>query len=110
MALGVWIGHGVPFLIYYDLVSNPISGQTVCAISNAVFAKYIMYCNQVAMGSLLPVLLSVLFGFLAYRNVCQLAYRTIPAANKNGPCTSYLQYFHPHSIRDCATPRLSSAD
>ena len=82
VALVVWIGHGVPFLLYYSLLIDPISGRAICRITDTVFATYFIYCYQLVMVTLFPVLFSILFGFLAYRNVRQLAYREIPLVRR----------------------------
>ena len=81
-AIVLWIAHGIPSLIYYDLVSNPSNNQAVCGMTNAVFAKYFTNVYQSALASTLPILISVLFGCLSCRNVRQLAHRTVPMVRR----------------------------
>jgi hypothetical protein len=74
--------HGIPFLIYYTLSVSLTTGQPTCAASNAIFVQYFTYFYQLVLLSSLPIFITVLFGLLAYRNVQQLAYRTIPLVRR----------------------------
>jgi len=74
----VWILHGIPVLIYQNDILIPSSGEYTCTISNQVFQSYNTYGFTLVYVSILPVLVTVIFGSLAYRNVTQLAYRAVP--------------------------------
>ncbi|CAF1560880.1 unnamed protein product [Rotaria magnacalcarata] len=74
-----WILHEIPFVIYYDLIPSPLNiNQTICAETNITFQQYVT-CGYICilMGAL-PLIVMVLFGLLAYYNVRNLSYRTVP--------------------------------
>lgn len=74
----IWLLHGVPYLIYLNIVVSPTTQQLVCSVTNIILLQYFNYIFIIILAGFLPVLISILFGFLAYRNVIQLAYRTVP--------------------------------
>ena len=78
----VWILHGIPFLVFYNIIVQPSTGKSVCTITNTMFSQYLTYFYQMTIVSSLPVCVTVLFGYLAYRNVQHLAYRTIPLVRR----------------------------
>ncbi|CAF2527797.1 unnamed protein product [Rotaria sp. Silwood2] len=55
--------HGVPSIIYYNYTDSSIADTLVCR-------------------GALPIFITVLFESLAYRNVKQLAYRTVPLVHR----------------------------
>ena len=74
----VWLIHGIVFLIYFDHHLSSQSQQIRCMIINRTFQEYYLYFYTVVLTSYLPVMLTIVFGCLAYRNVRQISYRTIP--------------------------------
>lgn len=82
IAIILWILHGIPYLIYYNIIVQSSTGKSVCTLTNTMFSRYVTYFYQMIMISCLPVCISVVFGFLAYRNVQHLAYRTIPLVRR----------------------------
>jgi hypothetical protein len=78
----LWILHGIPFLIYYNHILSPITGEVDCVITNTIFQKYSTICFSAFIASTLPISIMILFGILAYRNVQQIAYRTVPLVRR----------------------------
>ena len=74
----VWLIHGIVFLIYFDHHLSSQSQQIRCMIINRTFQEYYLYFYTVMLTGYLPVILTIVFGCLAYRNVRQISYRTIP--------------------------------
>ncbi|CAF3671347.1 unnamed protein product [Rotaria sp. Silwood1] len=74
--------HGVPSIIYYNYTDSPIANTLICTIINGVYQRYRTYGFNVFLGGALPIFITVLFGSLAYRNVKQLAYRTVPLVRR----------------------------
>jgi hypothetical protein len=74
----VWILHGVPFLIYLNIVVLPTTNTLYCTITNNIVLQYFNYGFIITLAGFLPVFVTILFAFLAYRNVTRLAYRTVP--------------------------------
>ena len=78
----IWILHGIPTLIYQTHVASSLTGNYTCAISSTTFQSYYTYGFTLILISCLPVLVTAIFGLLAYRNVSQLAYRAIPLVRR----------------------------
>ncbi|CAF0964689.1 unnamed protein product [Adineta ricciae] len=74
----IWMGHGIPYLMYLDVVGNPSTGDTVCTIINQTFTNYFNYGFIIILAGFLPIFISVFFGILAYRNVQNSIYRAVP--------------------------------
>ena len=78
----IWLLHGIPFLFFYSLVKLPTTDIIFCTSMNSVFLKYYSYCFVLILSGLLPVLITGVFGFLAYHNVRNIAYRTVPLVRR----------------------------
>ena len=78
----IWIIHGIPIIIFYDLVTSKVTNQTYCKILNYNFQQYYKYFYLLILLGIIPVFISLLFGILAYRNVQQLLYRTVPIVRR----------------------------
>jgi hypothetical protein len=74
----VWVLHAVPSLIYLNIILLPTTNENYCTITNLIFLNYFNYGFIITLAGFLPVIVTILFGFLAYRNVTQVAYRTVP--------------------------------
>ena len=74
----IWILHGIPFLLYLNVIEILATGQSYCAITNYIFLQYFNYGFIITLAGFLPVLITLSFGFLAYRNVTNIVYRTVP--------------------------------
>jgi hypothetical protein len=78
----VWCLYGIAFFTSYDLVVIPLTGQLDCIVINNVFQEYFQTFHVLILLGVLPVTITVVFGCLAYRNVQQLSYRTIPLVRR----------------------------
>jgi hypothetical protein len=74
----IWVLHGIPYLIYLNTILSPTTHQMICSVTNTILLQYFNYGFVITLAGFLPVSIMVLFGILAYRNVTQLAYRTVP--------------------------------
>jgi hypothetical protein len=74
----IWILHTIPYAILYFQVESPTTGKMTCVSTSAIFLEYRAYFAGLVLSGFLPVIITVLFGILAFRNVQQLAYRTVP--------------------------------
>lgn len=77
-----WVLFGVPYLLYFDLVVQPTTGRKTCSSTNTPFFYYHIYVYIISLAGALPVVITVIFGSLAYRNVQQLAHRTLPLVRR----------------------------
>jgi hypothetical protein len=78
----IWMLHGIPFLIYYNQIPSSITGISTCIITNNVFQKYYTIVYGCVIVTSLHLIIMILFGILGYRNVRQLAYRTVPLVRR----------------------------
>ncbi|CAF1159925.1 unnamed protein product [Adineta steineri] len=74
--------HGIPSIFSYGHISSPTTGENNCIIMNTAFRKYYYYFYVPVLQSTLPISIMILFGILAYRNVQQIAFRTIPLVRR----------------------------
>lgn len=78
----IWLLHGIPTLIYQNHVISFVTGNYSCAISNKMFQDYFTYGFVLGLVSCLPILITAIFGLLAYHSITQLAYRTVPLVRR----------------------------
>ena len=67
----------IPYPIYFDQIILA-SGTITCTPSNNNMSQYRNYFVSLVLLGYLPDFITVLFGILAYYNVNQIAYRTVP--------------------------------
>jgi hypothetical protein len=73
-----WILLGIPYMIYFNLIEQSTSHKVVCTSTNYSFLQYHIYVYIISLAGAVPIIITVLFGCLAYCNVQQLAHRTLP--------------------------------
>ncbi|CAF1004422.1 unnamed protein product [Adineta steineri] len=78
----IWIIHNIPFMICYDHVISITTGQVICINMNNIFQQYTIYGTTLIIGKVIPICITFVFGLLAYHNVQQLGYRTIPLVRR----------------------------
>ncbi|CAF0785856.1 unnamed protein product [Adineta steineri] len=78
----IWIIHNIPYIIYYDQVISKTTGQVTCIITNNIFQQYAIYGTTLIIGKVIPICITFVFGLLAYHNVQQLGYRTVPLVRR----------------------------
>ncbi len=79
----IWILHGIPFLVFYNYVASPTTNKITCTDTNYIFDQYRTFVIILTLIGYLPILIVALFGLMAYRNVQQIAYRTVPLVRRN---------------------------
>ncbi|CAF1423290.1 unnamed protein product [Rotaria sordida] len=99
-----WILHGIPYLVFYNIIEMPKTGQLTCTITNAIFQQYFIYFYVLILGLVLPISITVIFGLLAYRNIQQMAYRTIPLVRRE--LDKQLTVMSPFYIYICVSERF----
>jgi hypothetical protein len=77
-----WIIYDIPYLIFYNHVVSATTGVISCVNSNTIFLKYHAYMGGLILSGGLPLLVTFVFGMLAFKNVRQLAYRTVPLVRR----------------------------
>ena len=80
--LVVWLLHGTPYLFYYGLNVSRSTGITACSVASISFQKYTVYGFLLTLSGVVPLLITIVFGLLAYRNVRQIAHRTVPLVRR----------------------------
>lgn len=76
------IVHGIPSIIIFNHIPSPVANRFLCIFTNDFYQKYRTYGFNVVLGGILPVFITILFGSLTYRNIRQIAYRTVPLVRR----------------------------
>lgn len=82
VVLLVFFLEQIPCLIFYDHVLLPKSNTTICDITNVNFTTFNAYVNYLILGNLLPHSMAFSCALLAYRNIKQIPYRTVPLVRR----------------------------
>jgi hypothetical protein len=82
ITITIWMLHEIPYLVFYNHVVSPTTSRLSCADTNPVFEQYRIYFISLVLIGYLPVVIVALFGLMAYRNVQQIAYRTVPLVRR----------------------------
>lgn len=72
----------IPFLLYYNHATSSTAIGPVCTITNPTFRYYNYYFYRPGITIGLPATVEITFGLLAYRNVRQGIYRTVPLVRR----------------------------
>ncbi|CAF1372201.1 unnamed protein product [Adineta ricciae] len=67
LSLIFWCVHGIPIFVFYN-ISYPTK---ICMNTNAGYDIYIVF-YLLGLICAIPILIMILFGWLTYRNVCQI--------------------------------------
>ena len=78
----VWMLHAIPYAIFLDHTVSPSTQAIACTTTNGIFLHYRAYFITLVLTGFLPVSITTVFGIMAFRNVKQLAYRTIPLVRR----------------------------
>ncbi|CAF1370331.1 unnamed protein product [Adineta ricciae] len=78
----LWMLHGISIFPFYNHVLSAATNQTVCIVTNSILTDYINFGYIITLQGILPYCVTLLFGYLAYRNVQQISYRTIPLVRR----------------------------
>ena len=79
-AIIVWILHGIPYLMFYQ--HTIVNGSVQCVIGNENLQKYSSYIYGILCVGVCPMMITMVFGLLAFRNVRQIARRTVPLVRR----------------------------
>jgi hypothetical protein len=72
----------IPCLIYYTQQVSSITGNITCTATDEFFLKLNIYFYRLIISNILPLFVILVFGLLTYRNVKQIAYRTVPLVRR----------------------------
>ncbi|UJR17537.1 hypothetical protein I4U23_004432 [Adineta vaga] len=71
----IWLLNRIPYVIFFDKISS--TNTAVCVTVNSIFLQYHTYGYFLTYNNLIP-LITIIFGFMAFQNVRNLRYRSIP--------------------------------
>lgn len=71
----IWIVNGIFYAVYVDAVLP--TNTALCASTNAKFLQYHAYGHLLIFNNVVP-LIPLIFGLMPYRNVRNIAHRTVP--------------------------------
>jgi hypothetical protein len=78
----IWILQGIPYFVYFVHIQSSLTNTTTCTTVNFGFSQYRSFVIFIVLQGYLPVSVAALFGSIAFRNVQQMAYRTIPLVRR----------------------------
>ncbi|CAF0744642.1 unnamed protein product [Adineta steineri] len=65
----IWLIHGIPCLIYFDLNKLISTKKFRCMIRNKKFSNYFIHGYSAILTGYLPIFVTILFGLLSYYNI-----------------------------------------
>lgn len=77
-----WLIYEIPSLILYNHVSSPTNRPISCSVTNLIYQRYNTFVYLLVLTGILPIIITILFGSLAYRNIQQIPFRTIPIVRR----------------------------
>lgn len=82
--IALWTLHGIPYVILFERINifSPDRVIVLCATTNAIFIKYHLYFISLCLTTFFQLVMTILFGILAYCNVRTLNYRTVPLVRR----------------------------
>ena len=78
----IWILHGIPYLLFFQHVISPVTGKVSCSMVNNIYLQYRIYVIVLTLFGVLPIIITVLFGTMAFYNVQQIPHYTIPLVRR----------------------------
>jgi hypothetical protein len=72
----------IPCLIFYDLIKSPGTNISTCITTSDSFVQFNAYVNYLIIGNIIPYLITFSFGLMAYHNIKEIAYRTVPLVRR----------------------------
>lgn len=78
----LWILHGIPLLIFYDHAVSSTTKKLACTMTNSVYEQYRTYFILLMLFSYRPIIISGIFGLMAFYNVRQMVYRIAPLVRR----------------------------
>ncbi|UJR14265.1 hypothetical protein I4U23_001256 [Adineta vaga] len=78
----IWSLHMILYVITTEQIISSITGKVTCVAPDHNIANYRYYFIVLCITGYLPDTITVLFGILAYRNIQQIAYRTMPLVRR----------------------------
>lgn len=73
-----WLLYAIPLALYYTPKLSLETGLSTCMISHPIYIQYYNNFHLPIFMCVLPMSITSIFGFLAYYNIKQFSYRTVP--------------------------------
>lgn len=80
--IGIWLLCESPTLIFYHHSISPSTGFASCVATNSIYRKYVIYGLLLILTGILPIIITIIFGLLAYRHLGQISHRTVPLVRR----------------------------
>ncbi|CAF0973357.1 unnamed protein product [Adineta ricciae] len=78
----IWIAQGIPAIVAFNLSYNTQTKTVSCTITDASYSPYYSYVYLLILQGVLHLVIDITFGSLAYWNVRQIPYRTVPLVRR----------------------------
>ncbi|UJR20081.1 hypothetical protein I4U23_023213 [Adineta vaga] len=74
----IWTLYALPYYIFFNHIISPTTGKVICTMTNTVYIQFRAYFGSPVVIGFLPIFITVTFGLMAYRNIQQMRYYTVP--------------------------------
>jgi len=78
----IWILHSIPNLVLFHHSASSVTDKVSCIMTNTIYIKYGAYFVVLILFGFLPASITILFGFMAYINLQQLAHYALPLVRR----------------------------
>ena len=78
----LWSCQGIPYLFYLNLVPLPGTRELFCNFTSYFLLQYFNYVCIIVLVGLVPVVITLVFAWLAYENIQQSTHRTVPLVRR----------------------------
>lgn len=78
----LWLICESPTLIFYHHDISTTTEFVSCVATNVNYRRYITYGLLLILTGILPIIITIIFGLLAYRQVRQISHRTVPLVRR----------------------------
>ncbi|CAF1584877.1 unnamed protein product [Adineta ricciae] len=82
MMIVIWCIYGIPYLLHYNLVLKSTGDKFSCVITDTIFNKYYNDFHVPILMCAIPLIITLIFGCLAYRNVKHHTHRAVPLVRR----------------------------
>jgi hypothetical protein len=74
----LWLLHGIPYFIFFNLISSSVTNQVTCSSVNSIYRQYHVYGYLIVLAGVVPLIFTSIFGLLAHINIRNIAHRATP--------------------------------
>lgn len=78
----IWFIHGFPYAIYFIHTINTTNGKITCMVTDPIYLQYRMYAILIILVGYAPLIITTIFGFMAFYNVQKSSSYAVPLVRR----------------------------